>query len=498
MIEKIKKNWIFVLFIIPFILICFVNKKPDNDIWFLLNNGRYIFQNGIPFVDTFTIHEGLKYIMQQWGAASIFWLIYDVFGKYGLLVLVYVMSFLLMIVFYKLCETVTNKKNLSVIITTIVFCLVRNFIVLRPQIFTYLILLIEILLLELYIKHQNNKYLYGLPILSILLVNLHASMWYFQFVFMLPFLLNTINIPKITKDKVNLKPLIIVMIIMFICGFINPYGYEALTFIFKSYGIESFNEVITEMKVPTFSSFKFKIMLGCIFLLICLINFFRKEKLDIRHFLFVCGVSILGFMHNKCFPYFIFIYFYVLSYLIKNLKFDFKFLKNKIIKALNNGLVVGLTLFLLISFIITCVYSFKYYNFKEGQVEDIVDYILENYNKDDVRLYVTFNNGGYTEYMGLKSYIDGRAELFIKKFNNKSDIFDEWVEIAKSDYDEYFEELVNKYKFTHLIVDSINEKYFDKYLEKSDEYEEVYTQYFNPEAKDLPYRKLYVLKELKG
>lgn len=498
MIEKIKKNWIFVLFIIPFILICFVNKEPDNDIWFLLNNGRYVLQNGIPFVDTFTIHEGLNYVMQQWASASIFWLIYDTLGKYGLLVLVYVMSFLLMYVFYKLCETVTNKKNISVIITAITLCLVRRFIVLRPQIFTYLILLLEILLLELYIKKQNKKYLYFFPILSILLINLHASMWYFQFVFMLPFLLNSINIPKITKDKIEIKPVIIVALIMFLCGFINPYGYEAVTFIFKSYGIDSFNEIISEMKAPTFSVIYFKIILGCLFLLICLINFLKKEKLDIRHFLFICGVSILGFMHIKCFPYFVFIYFYVLSYLIKNMKFDFKFLNKKVIKAINNGLIIGISVFLVISFGITCVYSFKYYNFSEGYVEDIVDYIEENYNKDEVRLYVGFNYGGYTEYRGLKSYIDGRAELFIKKLNNKSDIFDEFVKIRKNDDDAMFEEFLDKYKFTHLIINAIDEENFDKYLEKNGDYEIVYIQYFDPDTKDLPYRKLYVLKDLEG
>ena len=47
---------------------------PDNDIWFLLNNGRYVINSGIPVVDPFTIHEGLKYVMQQWGTSLFFYI----------------------------------------------------------------------------------------------------------------------------------------------------------------------------------------------------------------------------------------------------------------------------------------------------------------------------------------------------------------------------------------------------------------------------------------
>ena len=94
-IRFFKNNWFFVLFVIPFVFVCFSNKKTDNDIWFLLTLGRYATNYGIPVVDPFTIHEGLSYIMQQWLSASIFWVVFDYFGKYGLLFIVYIMSFLL-------------------------------------------------------------------------------------------------------------------------------------------------------------------------------------------------------------------------------------------------------------------------------------------------------------------------------------------------------------------------------------------------------------------
>jgi len=40
------------LLCLPFFLI---QIKLDNDIWFLLNSGRYVLQHGIPFVEPFTM-----------------------------------------------------------------------------------------------------------------------------------------------------------------------------------------------------------------------------------------------------------------------------------------------------------------------------------------------------------------------------------------------------------------------------------------------------------
>ena len=50
-----------------------IGKNLNNDIWFILNCGKYVVQNGIPNIEPFTIHEGLSFVMQQWLTAVIFW-----------------------------------------------------------------------------------------------------------------------------------------------------------------------------------------------------------------------------------------------------------------------------------------------------------------------------------------------------------------------------------------------------------------------------------------
>ena len=484
--KKIKSfiydNWLFVVLLLPFILICINNRLPDNDIWFLLNNGRYLINNGIPNIDPFTIHDGLEYVMQQWGSSLLFWELYDIFGSKVLLVFIYIISFLLMFVFYKICYIVSEKKKISIVITCITFVFITDFIVLRPQVISYLFLLLEILCLELYIKKKKYLYLLFLPLLSFLLINFHASMWYFQFIFLLPFICNGICLEKIKClskykiDKYKLLPILVTMVFMILVGFINPYGVDAITFVFKSYGVELFNSEISEMN-PWSLSGVYGIPLLVILLSLFVGMFLKKDlRLDIRNICFICGAIILGFMHTKCFSWFVILIMYSVAYMFRTINFKINVHESikKYLKALYDGLVISSCLFGIITFAIVIYYSYGNYEVRPGSLgmsfEEITKYVLDNYDKEKVVLYVDFNNGGYTEFMGLKSYIDGRAELFIKEVNGKSDIFEEHDRVQKGNID--FDYFVNKYNFTHIMV--YTGTVFDKYLSTSEDYIIVY------------------------
>lgn len=472
--EKIRRfihdNWLFVLLFVPFFFICINNRNPNNDIWFLLNNGRYVIQHGIPYVEPFTIHEGLSYVMQQWGSSVIFWSIFNFFGKKGLIVLVYCFSFLFMFVFYKLCHLVSNKKDLSIILTSIVFLFVSPYLVLRPQLFSYIILFLEIYIIELYIKKKNNKLLFILPVLSLLLINLHAASWYYQFVFLLPIVLNCIPIKKYRIDKYNCKPILIAAIFMFLLGFINPYGIGSITYIFKSYGITEINSSIGEMKPVVWYYYEGKSLFASIILLYFLIYTRRKFKLDVRHTLFIAGLTLMAFMHLKCYPLYILMFAYCISYGFKKDKIKLEF-NNKYFIALFNGLKIGTVVSLIVTFVLTINYSYNNFVFSsEQEVDDTIEYVVNNYNKDDVRLFVDFNLGGLAEFHGLKTYIDARAEIFVKKLNGKKDIFKESKALNERgcDYDKF----LNTYNFTHLLI--YYDSFFFDYLINDDKYEIVY------------------------
>lgn len=499
-----KNNYLYLLFVIPFLFVCFGNKIPNTDIWFILSLGKYVFSNGVPNVDPFTMHEGLSYIMQQWGSSSIMWKVYDIFGEYGLLIMIFVVLLFLLLFFYKLCFHNNKSKVASIILTTLTFTIIgKHFVVMRPHIFSYLIFIIEIFMLEKYVKSGNWKCLIGLPILSLILVNLHLSMWYFLFIFLLPFIVNSIYINKITVDKIKLRPLLITMIIMLVLGVVNPYGLDGLLFVFKSYGIDYINEYLVEMQAPSFNSvlsIYFVVSLGLIFLLILFQRYIKNFKLDIRHICFLLGTYYLYLNHLKCFPYFILFYFYSLSYGFKNVKFyniEFKYVNY--LKIIVKNVVSVICVFLLITFVYVCDLTIKNYSFEPNfsfinDEEEIADYIDNNYDSDKVKLYSSYTEGPYYLYRGYKVYIDGRAELFFKSHNGKADIFVEAMEVEKDLADYNYKEFVDKYNFTHIIIyDDCN---FERYLSSDERYEKVFTTYLDSEKKDA-YRHIYSLKKLK-
>lgn len=497
----IKNNYLYLLFVIPFVFVSFGNNIPNSDIWFVLTLGKYVFSNGVPSVDPFTLHEGLEYIMQQWGSASIMWKIFDIFGQYGLLIMVYLIFLLLLIFFYKLCRENNKNKTISIILTTLAITIIGNhFIVMRPHIFSYLVFIIEILLLEKYVKSGSWKYLIGLPILSLILVNLHLSMWYFLFVFLLPFIANAIYIKNITIDRIKLLPLLITMLIMIIVGFINPYGIHGLTFLFKSYGIDLINEYLVEMQAPSIGSgfgIYYIISLGLIFVLILCQRYLKKFKLDVRHICFVFGTYYLYLNHLKCLPYFILIYFYIMSYGFKDVKLrDFKFKYMEQLKIIISRVVVVTCVLLFSTFFYVSYLSFTNYlfepdfSFNNDEVE-IANFIEDNYGTDSVRLYSNYDEGPYYLHREFKVYIDGRAELFFKSHNGKADIFAEAMEVEKDKIDYDYKSFIDKYNFTHIIIfDDCN---FDNYLTTDERYEKVYTTYLDSEKQE-PYRNVYALK----
>ena len=121
-VERMKKllnyhpsKWEALAFLlIPIFVGMLTSTSFDNDIWFLINTGRYILNNGFPSIDPFTIHEGFSLVIQQWIPDVIFYSIFNWFGKMGLYVLTNLVNVYIAFITYKLLMLITDKKrNLS-------------------------------------------------------------------------------------------------------------------------------------------------------------------------------------------------------------------------------------------------------------------------------------------------------------------------------------------------------------------------------------------------
>jgi hypothetical protein len=98
------------------------------------------------------------------------------------------------------------------------------FMMSRPIIFTLPIILAGLYSIECYIQNGSRKHLFVLPILSLLLINLHAAMWPILFILLLPFLIDSFRfkIGPISGQGFGKKNLFFVIVLMLIAGFAIP------------------------------------------------------------------------------------------------------------------------------------------------------------------------------------------------------------------------------------------------------------------------------------
>lgn len=458
MTKKKKKEtykpskWIFViLFTIPLIFCLLLTKSLDNDIWYLLSEGRYIFENGIYNIDPLSMHSGLHVVVQNWLSATCFWIIYDLFGQMGLMTLVLICNFFICLLLYKICMLISDRNyilSLVLMFATDV-TLISHFMVSRPQIISFIVLLGLIYALELYIKTDNSKYLIWIPILSLIEVNMHASLWWMIFLFILPYVIDSFKCEFLQTQGYRKKPLFIAIAIALLVGIINPYGYKAITFIFTSYGDKYMHLFINELLPFSFSKKLCKHMFMLILAVGLIHTFFREGKIRIRYICLFCGTMLLGFMSVKGFNTFILVSIFPLAYFFKDMfPKDFSEITQEFPKLLK---------ILCATFGVICITTFGGLyiakctdDLMSNNTKDPMDLIAKSFDPNKVTIYSSFNDGGYVEFRGFKPYIDPRAELFLKKNNKKADIFKEFYELQHNLIDK--QDFLDKYKFDILLV----------------------------------------------
>ena len=442
--KKNRRLLIFLMFIPCLIAL----KGLDNDIWFLLNHGRYVFENGIPYIEPFTIHKGLEFVMQQWLSACIFWITYSNFGAIGLQFLVMLCFGTSIFFMYKLCLKVSENFFISYSITIVTSLMVSLFMVTRPEIFSNLIFVLELYLMESYILSDNKKYLYFMPVLSILLINLHAAMWPMLFIILIPYILDSLKVPF--AQGFEKKPLLLTTCSMLLVGFLNPYGIDAMTYLFRSCGNHEINTMVTEMRPPFINSVAGALVYCSMLIVILFYCFYRRGTTKLRYVLLTLGTAYMTISSVRGFLFFLICGVFPLAYYLKDLRPPVRqnnsSNKTLLLRKILIGLIVLSILFLVYQKVIFEIESNKEYKL----LNETIQFILEKEDVKNIKLYTGYNDGGMTEFYGIPSYIDPRAEVFIKKNNKKSDIMNEYFQMQQGSL--YYKDVLKKYQFTDLLV----------------------------------------------
>lgn len=491
----------------------------DADTIFVMNLGRYILEHGIPYVDPFTVHENLKLVAQQWLSGVFFWEAYKNFGVNGLLLIDFVASSAMILLYWRLCLLVSGgNKILSFAMAFIVGLMIFPSAVPRPHILSTPLLVAEVFLLEKFTRTEKAKFLLPLLPISVLIINLHAAVWLMTLVLCLPFFF--------VRNVRHETFLLAAMIGISLCGFINPYGFDAITYVFRSYGIEIINKNIPEMFAPSAQDFTGKFF----YLTEALVIFaLAKFKVPWRYIFLSGGIIFMALMHARNLLIFYLIATVPVAYALRDLTPE-KFLSGKILPklvfllplAVNTAMITMTlsdnsfqklnvliqilfavtTLFVLYTvlvvrvegrilhpqilprkifslfvtaFIISGIYMSTLSNSNskiEGPYTQAIKFLLRSERPEDIALYAPQGAGGLAGSFGIRYYIDSRSEVFIKANNGRKDIFREYVDLCSGKL--YYKDFFNRYKFTHIIVTNKEQPFIFDQLSRDKDFRVIY------------------------
>jgi len=447
--KKEEKALLLIFLFVPCLLI---SQALDNDIWFLLNSGRFVFENGFPVVEPFTIHEGFSFVMQQWLTASFFWAIYSKLGVSGLFFFVIVFYALIVFMVYKICMLISDGNFMvSYSISFAVSILISFFMVTRPYIISTFLIVLEVFCLESFIKKGKKTYLHLLPLISVLEINFHAAMWPMLFVVLIPYWIDAFKfrIFIIKGQGYPKKTFAAATVLMAAAGFINPYGLNAMKYLFQSYGYPDISRMVAEMQPANINNGIGKVIFASMLAVTLTYCLYRKGDSKLRYILLTLGMGVLALSSVRGFLFFAIFAFFPLSFLLRNVK-----VREKNQPPQKRQAAVRALLVFLICAGLVGGFVYKYRRAVEFASEpvgaSIIDYLSEHADKKTTVLYTSYDIGGYAEYVGYKCYLDPRAEVFVKKNNGREDIISEYFRLQIGQL--YYEEFLEKYDFTYLLV----------------------------------------------
>lgn len=441
----------------------------DNDMYFIIATGREIIENGVPYVNPFFVMDDLKIIVQQWLAALVTAGLYDHFGYKSLLLLCAVFAALNGCLIYKIGKIINEGKNrmMLAIIAGVLLFLMIPFNNIRPTIFTITLLLWQIYCLEKYVRTVAVRWLWFLPLISFLEINLHGSMWIVHFVFLMPYVVPAIKNPLIefrnqgSRFRFSVK-VVLVFALMFAAGLVNPYGVDGIMYLFNSYG-QNLTE-ITEIK--PFAVNEYYGMVLFVSSIIFALKLSKKQGVTSNSFYMACGGLLMALPHARN----------IIYYCIAIVPITYELFGNSHI-TLPQKAYCHTTRLLILPVCILTISTF--FHLGDCADLDIIDssttpvQAVQRLNeavpalqRENTKVFTEFNNGGYFEFYGYKTYLDPRPELFTKKINRSDEVFKEYSELAYTQ--DHFQGFLEKYRFDYLC--SSKETLLDYVLSEEEKY----------------------------
>ncbi len=433
-------------YLLVFLLPMFIFYQSEGaDLGFILDYGRYIVENRtFPHEAIHSIVKGMPYVMQQPLFNALTYLLYSIGGASLLFIVNKALVGLTNVIMLKIQKEVSNSTYAIVIGETMWIIMASSFFQkVRPWAVSIINLTLLLYLLIRYSKTDNKKYLYPLPIISLLEINMHAACFPVLFCFILPFLIpdgiyTKVPIFDFKEMGFKRKPLIIITIVMILTGLLNPYGTDNLLF-FRYFENESL--AVCQEAAPVFADKSGVYLSLCIvFLPVSVLIYLLKSKKKNINPLYFClfmGTSVMAIKMMRSAAY----------QCMGTIIFILSLLPDKKEKTTNKDKILLIITLLFIAigiwFRSDSAASVAYTS------DNLLEYITENYNQNECKVYA-LNPGATLRFYGYDTIASPNIEENGPKMNKTANLYLEAYNFENgiSDYKEY----IQKYDFDILVV----------------------------------------------
>ena len=441
-------------------------------------------------------------------------------GFTAIYIVTVVLAITLGIVIYYAMNKICKNQLVSFFITLGVMYLLKSFICARAQLVTYILFVLTILFIDQFIENKKKRYIVYLIIIPIIIANVHCAVWPFYFILYLPYIAEYIiamltssnlyykiaiksnkhKVKKLTlknkdQEKIDaitqkietlqkeseefeakqrrrreqpykiilkkekcVKYLILVMIICIFTGLLTPLGDTPYTYLPKTMQGNTMENISEHLPLTLIDDVKTMVVI----VLFLLILIFTDTKIKLRDLFMIAGLVLMAFMSRRQISMFVLIGGFVFAKLLVALidKYD-KGGAEQAVNAITTiwGKIITILLAILVAF---TLYRGKINNpivSTSSYPVKACDYILENIDIENMRIFNEYNYGSYLLYRGIPVFIDSRADLYTPEFNGTKDeegeyegrdIFTDYINTTN--ISRYYENTFKEYDITHVLI----------------------------------------------
>lgn len=454
----------------------------DNDVWFLMATGREIVEHGIPYVNPFSLHEGLGIVVQQWLVCVWLYVLYEAGGFVATALWTLALFGAFAYSAYRLARLLRRGPGggewLLVVMLVVAYSM-TYYMTVRPHLLSMIAFVWIVFFLEKYrqrgalggsdatpapLCRDAAKWLVPIPLIVALHGNVQAAIAPFDLVivgcYLVPDLLRPLHrrgrlrAIALSEASYARMPLLVLLVACGLALLANPYFVDGALYLVNSYGSAEYAGYIAEMSdfAPA-KSFRFALVLLALLAACVCVGRRGARHIDLPLVLLVTGTAYMAFDHVRNIWLCSLFCFMLIVASTRGVALGWPRRLARSELACIVPLIAGVAVACACAFVNVPALQALPKNDSCTPVAAL-DYLDEReVDKQDVRVFTFFNAGGYIEWRGYKVNMDPRPEIWAPPITGEDfDYYREYVDMAQGTT--VFNLYRDKYDFDVFILPS--------------------------------------------